>query len=74
LFQGTKLDVRARRKRMNLTLMELADELGFHVVDVDRLLKLHGTHRQVDFSHFPVDMMKAIGAELYRQLRDLEIV
>jgi hypothetical protein len=74
LFRGTNLDIRGRRRRINLALMELADELGFHVVDVDRLLKLHGVQGQVDFSHFPVEMMRVVGAEVHRILRDLDIL
>jgi hypothetical protein len=64
----------SRRRRFNIALVELSHELGFQVVDVDRILKEQGVDRQVDFSHFPVERMRAVAAEARRILRDLDVV
>jgi hypothetical protein len=63
-----------RRRRFNIALNELSGELGFHVVDVDRVLKTQGVDRQVDFSHFPVDRMRGVAEDALRILRELEVV
>jgi hypothetical protein len=64
----------SRRRRFNIALTELAQELDFHVVDVDRVLKEQGVDRQVDFSHFPVDRMRAVARDAYGILRDLGVL
>jgi hypothetical protein len=61
----------SRRRRYNIALAELSGELGFSVVDVDRVLKEQGVDRQVDFSHFPVDQMQAVASEVAALMRDL---
>lgn len=63
-----------RRRRLNIALAELSRELDFRVIDVDRVLKEEGVDRQVDFSHFPVDRMRAVAAEAHRLLLELEVV
>ncbi|HWC32181.1 MAG TPA: SGNH/GDSL hydrolase family protein [Actinomycetota bacterium] len=63
-----------RRRRFNVALAELAEELGFRVIDVDRVLKEQGIERQVDFSHFPVERMRAVAVEARRILRDLGVL
>jgi hypothetical protein len=63
-----------RRRKLNIALDELARELDFRVLDVDRVLKEEGVDRQVDFSHFPVDRMRAVAAEAHRLLVDLGVV
>ena len=64
----------SRRRRFNIALAELSTELGFHVVDVDRVLKDQGVERQVDFSHFPHDRMRAVAREAHGILRDLAVL
>jgi hypothetical protein len=64
----------SRRRRFNIALTELSQELDFHVVDVDRVLKEQGVDRQVDFSHFPVDRMRAVAREAHGILRDLSVL
>jgi hypothetical protein len=63
-----------RRREFSLALVDLSRELGFHVLDVDRLLKRHGVDRQVDFAHFPGDLTPAIAAEGFRLLKELEVL
>lgn len=63
-----------RRRRFNVVLAELADELGFRVIDVDRVLKEQGIERQIDFSHFPVEAMRAVAVETRAILRDLGVL
>jgi hypothetical protein len=70
-YQLIKTAHSARRRQFNIALAELSAELGFSVVDVDRILKLTGVDAQVDFAHFPVDRMKPIGAEVYRILQGI---
>jgi hypothetical protein len=64
----------SRRRRFNIALTELSQELDFHVVDVDRVLKEQGVDRQVDFSHFPVDRMRAVAREAHGILRELAVL
>lgn len=68
------LEVPTRRRRFNIALNELSRELGFHIVDVDRVLKTQGVERQVDFSHFPVERMRAVAEDALRSLRELNVV
>ena len=63
-----------RRREFSLALTDLSAKLDFHIVDVDRILKIGGVQEQVDFAHFPVSRTAPIGAEFYRILRDLEVV
>jgi hypothetical protein len=64
----------SRRRRLNIALAELSRELDFRVVDVDRVLKEQGVDRQVDFSHFPVDRMRAVARETHGILRELGVL
>lgn len=63
-----------RRREFNLALAELSARVGFHVLDVDRELKLHGVREQVDFAHAPLEAKLPIARECYRILRELEVV
>jgi hypothetical protein len=63
-----------RRREFNIALKELSARHNFHVLDVDRILKLQGVRQQVDFAHFPASQMGAIGWEAYRILAELEVV
>lgn len=63
-----------RRREFVLALSELSERLDFHIVDIDRLLKLGGVQEQVDFAHVPLSHTAPIGAEVYRILRELELV
>jgi len=73
-YSVRNLQSATRRRRFNIALADLSRELDFHVVDVDRVLKENGVERQVDFSHFPVDRMRAVGAEARRLLANLNVV
>jgi hypothetical protein len=64
----------SRRRQFNIALEELSGELDFRIVDVDRVLKEQGVDRQIDFSHFPVDRMRAVGREAFRILRELDVL
>lgn len=63
-----------RRREFCLALVELSRELGFHIVDIDRVLKREGVDRQVDFAHFPKDLAMPIAADVFDILRTLEVV
>jgi hypothetical protein len=73
-YSVRNLSSASRRRRFNLALAELAEELDFHVVDVDRVLKEEGVEGQVDFSHFPVDRMRAVAFEAANVLRGLGVL
>jgi hypothetical protein len=68
------LDSASRRRRFNILLQELRPDLGFHIIDVDQILKDAGISKQVDFSHFPIEQMRAIAAGALRTLHGLEIL
>lgn len=70
-YQLVKAAHNVRRREFTIALAELSQDLGFSIVDVDRILKIAGAEEQVDFAHFPVDRMMPIGAELHRILRSL---
>ena len=63
-----------RRREFCLALVELSRELGFHIVDIDRVLKREGVDRQVDFAHFPTDLAGPIAADVFDILNTLEVV
>ncbi len=73
-YSDRNIEVATRRRRFNIALDELSRELGFHIVDVDKILKTHGVDRQVDFSHFPVDRMRAVAEDALRILREINVV
>lgn len=73
-YSDRNIELATRRRRFNIALDELSRELGFHVVDVDRVLKTQGVDRQVDFSHFPVERMRAVAEDALRILRRLDVV
>lgn len=59
-----------RRRQFNLALTELSRELGFSIVDVDRILKTEGVREQVDFAHFPPERFRSIATEVFRIMAD----
>jgi hypothetical protein len=63
-----------RRREFHVALAELSAKLNFHIIDVDRILKEQGIREAVDFAHFPIERMVAIGEDAYRILRELEVV
>ena len=73
-YSDRNVERATRRRRFNIALNELSRELGFHIVDVDRVLKTQGVDRQVDFSHFPVERMRAVAEDALRTLRELDVV
>ena len=73
-YSARRMEPVTRRRRFNIALNELSSELGFHIVDVDRILKTQGVERQVDFSHFPVEQMRAVGEEALGILREINVV
>jgi len=72
-YQLVKTAHSVRRREFNIALAELSQELGFPIVDVDRILKTAGIDEQVDFAHFPVDRMAPLGAEAYRIMKDIQL-
>lgn len=52
-YSGRNQPETVRRRAFHLRLAHLADELGFMLIDVDRLLKEKGVHDAVDFAHMP---------------------
>ncbi len=73
-YQLVKTAHSVRRREFNIALAELSHELGFSIVDVDRILKTAGVEEQVDFAHFPVDRMAPLGAEAFRIMRRTELI
>lgn len=73
-YQLLARDHFTRRREFNIALADLSRQLGFHIVDVDRILKQHGVREQVDFAHFPVEGKMPVAREAFRILKDLEIV
>jgi hypothetical protein len=63
-----------RRREFNVALAEVSHELGFHVIDVDGILKRHGVREQVDFAHFPIAGKLPVAAEAFRVFREIGIV
>ncbi len=63
-----------RRREFNLALSDLSTVLGFHILDVDRILKEQGVQQQVDFAHVPTSKTAPIGVEFYRILREIEVL
>lgn len=63
-----------RKREFNIALTEVSRRLGFHVLDVDHVLKKHGIRDQVDFAHFPVEAKMPVAREAFRILRELEVV
>lgn len=60
-----------RRRDFDLALRDLSAELDFHILDVDRLIKLSGASGQIDFAHYPRERSHLIGRELYRLIEQL---
>lgn len=73
-YQLLSPDHYVRRREFGIALAEMSRDLGFSVVDVDRILKSGGVEELVDFAHFPADRMRPIGHEVYRILSDMEVV
>ena len=73
-YQFVKHSPGRRRREFNLALAELSAELGFSVVDVDRVLKRSGISTQVDFAHFPLEKVEEVAAEVFGILREREVV
>ena len=64
---------RTRRREFALALVELAADLDFSIVDVDRIVKGVGVSGLGDFVKFMPMHKKAIAEELVRILRDREV-
>jgi hypothetical protein len=65
---------RLRRREFVLALDELADRVGFAVMDIDRITKAEGISGQADFVHFTRDQKKAIAEEFVRILDDAGVL
>ncbi len=65
-YQLIKTAHSVRRRQFVIALAEMSRQLGFSIVDIDRILKESGVSEQVDFAHFPVERMAPIGIELHR--------
>jgi len=73
-FQLQNEDHITRKRSFNIALADLSRSQGFHVIDVDRILKENGVRDQVDFAHFPVEGKLPVAHEAFRIFRELEIV
>ena len=73
-YQLLAPDHYVRRREFAIALADLSHDLGFSVIDVDRILKEGGVDELIDFAHFPADRMRPIGAEVYRVLVDMGVV
>lgn len=73
-FQLVNTSHSVRRREFGIALAELSQELGFPIVDIDRILKTLGVEEQVDFAHFPVDRMAPIGVEVHRLMKAVGFV
>jgi len=62
-----------RQRAFTLALLELAQELNFSVIDLDRIIKKEGVHGQVDFAHWPADKWKPVAQETFETLQDLGV-
>jgi len=63
-----------RRLQFHLALADLAPVAGYHVLDVDDVLKRAGVQGQLDFVHFPKESYGLLAAEGVRLLRELEVL
>lgn len=63
-----------RRRDFAVALIDLSRKLDFSIIDVDRVLKRDGVKGQLDFAHFPLEKFQPIAEELYRVLREREVV
>lgn len=71
-YQFDKNSEEKRRREFNLALYDLAQELDFNIVDVDRIVKTHGvSEAQLDFMHFAPAIRPLIGQEVFRIIWDL---
>ncbi len=73
-FQLLNEDHVTRKRAFGIALADLSRSQGFHVIDVDRILKENGVRDQVDFAHFPVEGKMPVAREAFRIFRELEIV
>lgn len=64
----------ARRREFTIRLAELSRTHDLDIIDVDRVLKLGGVSEQVDFAHFSEKQFSPVAAEVYRILREREIL
>lgn len=65
---------RTRRRQFASALVELARELDFSIVDVDRIVKGIGVQGMGDFVKLTPRHKRAVGAELIRVLKDREVL
>jgi hypothetical protein len=63
-----------RRREFDLALRDLSEKLGFHIVDIDRILKLGGVQAQVDWAHFPPERMRPIAEYVCSLLQELDVL
>ena len=73
-YQLLNVDQATRRRDFNAAIADLSSSVGFHVLDVDRILKLQGVKEQVDFAHASLEAKLPIAREGYRILRELEVI
>lgn len=73
-YQRSSSPNRARRREFCLAITDLARELDFPVLDVDRIAKHHGISGQVDFVHYTPPQKQLISQEFARLLVDAGVV
>ena len=73
-FQHRRNPEGLRRRELHVMLAMLSAELGFTILDVDRVLKGHGVDEQLDFAHFPQSAFEPLAREGVRVLDRLGVI
>ncbi len=73
-YRLIKNSVTRRAREFNLSLIDLSRQLDIAIVDVDRALKRDGVSGQVDYAHFPPSLYPSVAKEVFRVLRELEVL
>ena len=69
-YQFANSPATVRRRQFAIGLREAAGDLGFVVLDVDRVTKRAGISGQADFVHYTPDQKQALRREFVRLLRE----
>lgn len=73
-YMGLDETYSTRIRRYNLALIELSQELGFSIVDVDNVLARHGAGGlKLDVMHLQPEGYRLIAQEVVRILDDLGV-
>jgi hypothetical protein len=69
-YQFANSPATVRRRQFAIGLREASGDLGFVVLDVDRVTKRAGIAGQADFVHYTPDQKQALRREFVRLLRE----